>query len=330
MTINEPLILGFEGTAHTAGVAVVRGNRIIVNEAATYTPVHGGIHPREASDFLAKYFPRLLEQIFEEKNFDIQKIEAIAFSQGPGLGPCLRITATIARAIALFLNIPLIGVNHCIAHVELGRIITPAKDPIVLYVSGGNTQLITFMNGRYRILGETLDVAVGNALDTLGRKLGLPHPGGPHIEREAKKGQILLPLPYTIKSMSFSYSGMITAAQKLISKHSINNICFSFQEYAFAALAEATERALSCTKKSSLLLTGGVAANLRLQEMMQSVADEQETKFYAVPRKLTGDNGAMIALTGVKMFNENDFISVNQSHVKPRWRTDQVEVNWFH
>ncbi len=329
MVTIEPIILGFEGTAHTASVAVVRGDQIIVHKAATYVPAHGGIHPREASEFLAKQFPILLKQIITELPFKLQKIDAIAFSQGPGLGPCLRITATIARAISLLLNRPLIGVNHCIAHVELGRIITPAEDPMVLYVSGGNTQLITFLNGRYRVLGETLDIAIGNALDSLGRKLGLPHPGGPNIEYAAKKGHKLLPLPYTIKGMSFSFSGVVTAAQKLISKHNLEDICYSFQEYTFAALAEATERALSCTRKSSILLTGGVAANMRLQEMIEEVATEQAANFYAVPKNLAGDNGVMIALTGVKMFEKNDYISVEQSLVKPRWRTDQVEVKWI-
>ncbi|MFX0122256.1 MAG: bifunctional N(6)-L-threonylcarbamoyladenine synthase/serine/threonine protein kinase [Candidatus Hodarchaeota archaeon] len=330
MVIHEPIILGFEGTAHTAGVAVTQGNEIIINKTATYYPEQGGIHPREASEFLGKNFPILLEQMVNELPFQIDKIDAVAFSQGPGLGPSLRITATIARAISLLLKKPLIGVNHCIAHVELGRMVTPANDPMVLYVSGGNTQLITFLNGRYRILGETLDIAIGNALDTLGRSLGLPHPGGPQIEQEALKGQNILSLPYPIKGMSFSFSGVVTAAQKLIAKHKISDICYSFQEYAFAALAEATERALSCTKKPSVLLTGGVAANTRLQKMIEDVASEQATEFFVVPKKLSGDNGTMIALAGVNMYRENNFISVKQSHVKPRWRTDQVDVNWIH
>ncbi|MFX0014565.1 MAG: bifunctional N(6)-L-threonylcarbamoyladenine synthase/serine/threonine protein kinase [Promethearchaeota archaeon] len=330
MKTNEPIILGFEGTAHTAGIGLVQGNQIVQNISAVYLPVEGGIHPRQAAEFLAKRFPKLLKQIFNKIPFEAKEIDAVAFSQGPGLGPCLRITATIARAISLFLEKPLIGVNHCIAHVELGRIITPAQDPMVLYVSGGNTQLITFLNGRYRILGETLDIAIGNALDSLGRSLGLPHPGGPHIEQQAEEGQSLLSLPYAIKGMSFSFSGVVTAAQKLIPNHSIPDICYSFQEYTFAALAEATERALSCTKKPSILLTGGVAANKRLQKMIHGVASEQDSKFFVVPKKLAGDNGAMIALAGVNMYKVKDFISVNQSQVKPRWRTNQVDVKWIH
>ena len=166
MVTIEPIILGFEGTAHTASVAVVRGNQILLNKVATYFPAQGGIHPREASEFLAKHFPILLNQLIADLPFEIQEIDAVAFSQGPGLGPCLRITATIARAISLLLNRPIIVVNHCVAHVELGRIITPAEDPMVLYVSGGNTQLITFLNEKYRVLGETLDIAIGNGTRT--------------------------------------------------------------------------------------------------------------------------------------------------------------------
>ncbi|MHA1976170.1 MAG: bifunctional N(6)-L-threonylcarbamoyladenine synthase/serine/threonine protein kinase [Candidatus Hodarchaeales archaeon] len=329
MTSREPIILGLEGTAHTAGVAVIQGNKVIANESSTYFPPQGGIHPREAANYLAKNFPILVETIFKNIPFKVDKIDGIAFSQGPGLGPCLRTTATVARAISLKLNKPLLGVNHCIAHVELGRTITPADDPLVLYVSGGNTQLITFLNGRYRVLGETLDIAIGNALDTLGREMNLPHPGGPHIEKQAKKGKNLLQLPYTIKGMSFSFSGMVTAAKRLITHHSTSDICYSFQEYTFAILAEATERALSCTKKGAVLLTGGVAANAHLQTIIEKVAEEQESSFYVVPRNLAGDNGVMIAFAGTHLLNTGEILTIQKSQVKPRWRTDQVQVGWI-
>lgn len=329
MARSEPIILGFEGTAHTAGVAVIQGKEILANESAIYSPPQGGIHPREAATFLVKQFPETIKSVFSQLPFGINNIDAIAFSQGPGLGPCLRTTATVARALSLKLKKPLLGVNHCIAHVELGRALTPVEDPMVLYVSGGNTQLITFLNGRYRILGETLDIAIGNALDSLGRDMNLKHPGGPHIEREAKSGMNLLQLPYTIKGMSFSFSGMVTAARKLLIEHSISDTCYSFQEYSFAILAEATERALSCTKKESVLLTGGVAANSRLQEMIADVAKEQESNFYVVPKKLAGDNGAMIAFAGSLLYKIKEFIPIDQSQVRPRWRTDQVPVGWI-
>ncbi|MHA1206611.1 MAG: bifunctional N(6)-L-threonylcarbamoyladenine synthase/serine/threonine protein kinase [Candidatus Hodarchaeales archaeon] len=329
MISTDPIILGFEGTAHTAGVAVVQGTEILVNKSATYVPSEGGIHPREAAVFIANNFPVLLREVFSHLSFDLEEIDGIAFSQGPGLGPCLRTTATVARAIALKLKRPLLGVNHCVAHVELGRAITPANDPMVLYVSGGNTQLLTYMNGKYRIMGETLDIAIGNALDTLGRYLDLPHPGGPHIEHEAGKSDNLLELPYTLKGMSFSFSGIVTAAKKLREKYSDPDICFSFQEYTFAILAEATERALSCTRKESVLLTGGVAANSRLRAMISNVADEQNSIFHVVPKNLAGDNGVMIAMTGVLLFRNKVFLPIAESQVIPRWRSDQVKVGWF-
>ena len=329
MESTDPVILGFEGTAHTAGVAVVQGKEIIANKSATYIPTEGGIHPREAATFIASKFPQLLKEVFSQLPFNIEKIDSIAFSQGPGLGPCLRTTATVARAIALKLKKPLLGVNHCVAHVELGRTITTALDPMVLYVSGGNTQLITYMNGKYRIMGETLDIAIGNALDTLGRYLDLPHPGGPYIEREAAKSENLRELPYTLKGMSFSFSGIVTAAKKLKEKYSVPDICYSFQEYTFAILAEATERALSCTKKESVLLTGGVAANSRLQAMISNVADEQHSIYYVVPKNLAGDNGVMIAMAGALLFKNKVFVQINESQVIPRWRSDQVEVGWL-
>jgi len=327
---KPPIILGIEGTAHTAGIAIIQGKKILLNKTITYTPSQGGIHPREASEFLGKMFPELLKEVKSELSFNFGMLEAIAFSQGPGLGPCLRTTATVARSLALLLNIPLIGVNHCIAHIELGRSLLETYDPLVLYVSGGNTQLITFLNDKYRVLGETLDIAIGNALDSLGRELGLPHPGGPQIEKLALKGKKILNLPYVIKGMSFSFSGIVTAAKRYIKSHSISDICYSFQEFTFSALAEATERAIACTKKSSILLTGGVAANQRLQDMIKEVAKEQGVAYFVVPRNLSGDNGAMIALAGLNMFQEKDFITIDQSRVKPRWRTDQVDVSWIH
>ena len=119
-----------------------------------------------------------------------EKITGIAFSQGPGLGPCLRTVATAARSLALALEVPLAGVNHCIAHVEIGRFATGCHDPIVLYASGANTQVIGYLNGRYRIFGETLDIGIGNALDKFARSKNFPHPGGPIIETQAKQGTL--------------------------------------------------------------------------------------------------------------------------------------------
>ena len=157
------IALGIESTAHTFGCGIVREDgRILANEKAVYVPVKGGIHPREASQHHAEKVKDVLTKVFSKVS--PEKIDLISFSQGPGMGPCLRIAATVARVLALKLGLPLVGVNHCLAHLEVGRWKTGAKNPVTLYVSGGNTQVIARRGNRYRVFGETLDIAVGNLL----------------------------------------------------------------------------------------------------------------------------------------------------------------------
>ncbi len=331
---DTPLILGIEGTAHTLGVGIIEGTKILADERATYIPEEGGIHPRESARNMAKNIPQTIRKSLEKANIDFKDLDAIAFSQGPGLGPCLRTVATAARTLSILSgNKPLLGVNHCIAHVELGRIVTGARDPITLYVSGGNTQIISYNRGFYRIYGETLDLAVGNALDMLARELGLPHPGGPKIEQLARQWESkkLLPLPYIVKGMSLSFSGLLTSAKKMIKKgEDPRQLAYSFQEVAFAMLAEVTERAIACTpSKSEVMLTGGVAANTRLNEMIAAVAKEHDRTFYPVPKKLAGDNGVMIAMAGLQEYKIGRFLNIEASVVKPKWRVDNVPIPWM-
>jgi len=257
-------------------------------------------------------------------------VDIISFAQGPGLGPCLRTGATGARALATYLDKPLVGVNHCVAHVEIGRMTTGAKDPLTLYVSGGNTIVSGYESGRYRIFGETLDIAVGNCFDTFARAAGLEYPGGPDIERKAKLGSKLIQLPYAVKGMDLSYSGLLTAitSELQTGKYSIEDLCFSLQETAYAMLGEVTERALAHTKKPELLLTGGVAANKRLSSMIRDIAEDHSAAPYIVPIKLAQDNGAMIAWTGLIAYNAGYRTPVDGSYVNPSWRMDQVEIPW--
>ncbi len=331
---QTPLILGIEGTAHTLGVGIIRGHNILADERTMYIPKEGGIHPRESAKHMARNIPTIIRKALDSANVDLKEIDAIAFSQGPGLGPCLRTVATAARTLSILAGRkPLLGVNHCIAHVELGKIITGAKDPITLYVSGGNTQIIAYNLGFYRIYGETLDLAIGNALDMLAREMGIPHPGGPKIEQlalewESKK---LLPLPYIVKGMSLSFSGLLTSAKRMLRKGvDHRQLAYSFQEVAFAMLAEVTERAIACTpSKSEVMLTGGVAANQRLTEMINEVAREHQRTFHPVPKKLAGDNGVMIAMAGLREYHVQRFLKLSQSTVKPKWRVDEVPIPWM-
>lgn len=329
--------LGIESTAHTFGCGIVQFPfKILSNESHMYKPAEGGIHPREAANHHANVAGEIVSAAFKKAGIKPKDIDLIAFSQGPGLGPCLRTGATAARALALSLDIPVIGVNHCIAHLEIGRATAGCKDPVMLYVSGANTQVIAFAEGRYRVFGETLDVGIGNALDKLGRELGISFPAGPAIEAMALKGKKYIPLPYCVKGMDVTFSGLMTALLNIARKneialekdHLLGDLCFSFQETAFAALVEVTERAMAHTEKSEILLTGGVARNHRLQQMIDIMAEARGARSFVPPASLCVDNGAMIAWTGILMHNSGIKMGIKDTQINQKFRTDDVDVRW--
>lgn len=322
--------LGIEGTAHTVGVGIVdhEGN-VLANEIDMYRPAEGGIHPREAANHHAELLVPMVRQAIERSGIRFRDIDVVCFSKGPGLGPCLRTVATGARALSLSLKVPIVGVNHCISHLEIGRIKTPAKDPVLLYASGGNTQVIAFANGRYRIFGETLDIGIGNMLDKLGREIGLGYYAGPKIEKAAAQGKKLLDLPYSVKGMDLAFSGILTAAVAHRNKgESIEDICYSVQETCFAMLTEVTERAMAHVEKDEVLLGGGVVQNKRLQGMVREMAEARGAVMYVPDRTLCMDNGAMIAWTGLVMHRAGIKHPLSTTVVDQRFRTDQVEVTW--
>lgn len=324
------LCLGIEGTAHTFGVGIVDSKgKVLANASRTYVPERGGIHPREAAQFHAANARATLDEALREAKIGLKDIDLVAFSSGPGLGPCLRTAATAARALASWLKVPIVSVNHCIAHVEIGRLTEGAEDPVTLYVSGGNTQVIAFDAGRYRVFGETLDIPVGNCLDVFAREVGLPHPGGPQVERLAREGKNYIPLPYVVKGMDLSFSGLMTeAVRRHRAGKDLRDLCFSLQETAFAALVEVTERAVAHTEKKEVMLTGGVAANSRLREMLKSMAKEQGAKFFVPPMELCADNGSMIGWTGILAYKHGVRQRLEDTTVKQRWRSDEVDIPW--
>ena len=323
--------LGIESTADNLGIGIVSSDQeVLANYVKIHVPPEGGIHPREAARHHSENMGNAIKTALEQAKITINDVDIISFAQGPGLGPCLRTGATGARALATYLDKPLVGINHCVALVEIGRVATGAKDPLTLYVSGGNTIVSGYESGRYRIFGETLDIAVGNCFDTFARAAGLEYPGGPDIERRASHGSKLIQLPYVVKGMDLSYSGLLTAITSEFEsgKHSIEDLCFSLQETAYAMLGEVTERALAHTNKPELLLTGGVAANKRLSSMIRDIAEDHGASPYVVPIKLAQDNGAMIAWTGIIAYNAGYRTPVDDSYVNPNWRMDQVEIPW--
>ncbi|MEM3551236.1 MAG: KEOPS complex N(6)-L-threonylcarbamoyladenine synthase Kae1 [Candidatus Bathyarchaeia archaeon] len=328
--------LGIESTADdfSVGIANFDGD-ILANTVSAYVPSEGGIHPREAARHHAEVAGKVLAEAFKKAGIKPENLSVIAFSQGPGLGPCLRTGATVARALAAYFNIPLVGVNHSLAHIEIGKLITGAKDPVTLYVSGGNTIVSAFDSGRYRVLGETLDIALGNCIDVFAREAGLRQsvgePFGAIVEKLARDGRKFIPLPYTVKGMDVSFSGLLTAAKNMLKKdnYRLEDLCYSLQETAFSMVTEVTERAIAHTEKKEVLLTGGVAANKRLQEMVKLVAEEHNSKFCVVPSHYAVDNGAMIAWTGVLAFTHGISTKIENSYVKLRWRLEEVEVPWI-
>ena len=324
------LAIGIEGTAHTVGVGIVDENcRILANVYDMVRPEIGGIHPREAANHHAEFVVPLIGKAVDVAGIDLHDLDIVAFSQGPGLGPCLRTVATAARALALTLDVPIVGVNHCVAHLEIGRAVVDAKDPVLLYVSGGNTQVIAFARSRYRVLGETLDIGIGNMLDKFARECGLAFPGGPILEKLALDGTQLLPLPYTVKGMDVAFSGMLTAALALRKRGaSLEDLAFSIQEVAFGMLTEVTERAMAFLDNGELLLGGGVARNKRLQGMVARMASDRHAQMFVPSGDLCVDNGAMIAWTGLLMHRGGVRMGIQNTTVNQRYRTDEVPVTW--
>lgn len=324
------ICLGIEGTAHTIGVGVVDGSgKVLANRMEMYHPAQGGIHPREAANHHAQRILPVLRSALREAGIELADVDLIAFSQGPGLGPCLRTVATAARALSLSLGVPIVGVNHCIAHLEIGRLATRCEDPVLLYLSGGNTQVISYANGRYRVFGETLDIGLGNLLDKFGREVGLPFPSGPEIERKALEGSKLLPLPYSVKGMDVAFSGILTAALSLYERgQSLEDICYSLQEVTFAMVTEVAERAMAHLDKDEVLLGGGVACNQRLREMVSHMADERDGRMFVPAPALCVDNGAMIAWTGVLMHRAGISMTIEDTKVDQNMRTDGADAPW--
>ena len=330
--------LGIESTAHTLSFGLVDPNGIPFPSCSdTVSPDEGGIHPREAADHHKEVAPVLLEKVLLQNELDISEIGAVSYSQGPGLAPCLRVGAAIARGISSRLEIPLIGVNHCVAHIEIGRDQCGCIDPVLLYVSGGNTQVIARLEGRYRVLGETLDIGIGNMLDKFARTQGIPFPGGPVIEKLAAQWLAENPnpsmdgleLPYAVRGMDLAFSGVMTAAQRLLdSGKSLGAVCWSLQEHAFSACVEVAERAMAHTGKSELLLGGGVACNMRLRKMCELMANERESVSFAPPRMYCIDNGTMIAKLGFLELLNGRITTYSESAIDQYLRTDQTPISW--
>ncbi|RRJ32814.1 bifunctional N(6)-L-threonylcarbamoyladenine synthase/serine/threonine protein kinase [Halocatena pleomorpha] len=318
-------VLGIEGTAWAASAAVYDSTAETVSIFTDeYQPESGGIHPREAAEHMREAIPEVVGRARDSTD----EIDVVAFSRGPGLGPCLRIVGTAGRALAGTLDVPLVGVNHMLAHLEIGRHRSGFDAPVCLNASGANAHILGYHNGRYRVLGETMDTGVGNAIDKFTRHVGWSHPGGPKVEAAAADGEYA-DLPYVVKGMDFSFSGIMSAAKEAYDDGvAIEDVCFSLQETIFAMLAEVSERALSLTGADELVLGGGVGQNGRLRDMLETMCAARGASFYAPEPRFLRDNAGMIAVLGAKMAAAGDDIPIEESRVRPNFRPDEVPVTW--
>ncbi len=372
-------ILGIEGTAWAASAAIFETDSMEVSKARqnvrsdgvyesddldsasddhvfietdAYQPDSGGIHPREAAEHMGEAIPEVVETALDHAQEravadSAPQIDAVAFSRGPGLGPCLRIVATAARALAQRFDVPLVGVNHMVAHLEVGRHRSGFSSPVCLNASGANAHVLGYRNGRYRVLGETMDTGAGNAIDKFTRHVGWQHPGGPKVEQHAREGKYH-PLPYVVKGMDFSFSGVMSAAKQAVGDGvsasdasggssderresdgvPIDDVCRGLEETIFGMLTEVSERALSLTGADELVLGGGVGQNQRLQGMLEEMCAQRGADFYAPENRFLRDNAGMIAMLGAKMYAAGDTLEIAESAIDSNFRPDEVPVSW--
>jgi len=324
------IALGIEATAHTFGIGIVNEKKILANVKRQYTNLDKGIIPNEAAEFLKKVKDEVLENALMEAKLKLEDIDLIAFSKGPGMPLSLHVGKNFAKELALKYKKPLIGVNHLIGHLEIGKFLTKVKDPVFILATGANTQIIAFEGEKYRIFGECLSIGIGNAFDKFGRDIGLGFPSGAKIEELAKKGKYV-ELPYVVKGMDVEFSGIVTRAIQLYNDgEKKEDLCYSLQETCFAMLTEVSERAMAHTNKKELLLIGGVAANKRLISMLETMCRERKAKFNVVPLIYSGDNGVQIGITGLlegknKKFDKKEIEDID---INPRWRINEVEIKY--
>ncbi|KAF9881337.1 hypothetical protein CkaCkLH20_01487 [Colletotrichum karsti] len=340
------IALGCEGSANKLGIGVMLHNgsesTILSNIRHTFvSPPGQGFLPKDTAKHHRSFFVQIARRALREAGVSVSDVDCVCFTKGPGMGAPLTSVAVAARTLALLWDKPLVGVNHCVGHIEMGRTITGAQNPVVLYVSGGNSQVIAYAEQRYRIFGETLDIAVGNCLDRFARTLEISNDPAPgyNIEQLAKKGTRLLDLPYAVKGMDCSFSGILASADILAAQMKASqakgeetftpaDLCFTLQETVYAMLVEITERAMAHVGSNQVLIVGGVGCNERLQEMMGEMAKERGGSVYATDERFCIDNGIMIAHAGLLAYATGFRTPLDESWCTQRFRTDEVHIKW--
>ena len=333
------LVLGIESSCDETGIAFYHTERgLLAHALHSQIEMHseyGGVVPELASrDHIRRVLP-LTTQVLQQSGLALGDIDAIAYTQGPGLAGALLVGASIAEALAFALNIPAIGVHHLEGHLlaPLLEDNPPAFPFVALLVSGGHTQLMRVDGvGRYELLGDTLDDAAGEAFDKTAKLLGLGYPGGPAVARMAaqgKAGRFKLPRPLLNSGdLNFSFSGLKTAVLTLANQNAQDDatkadIAHAFQEAVVEVLTTKCVAALDQTGLERLVVSGGVGANLRLRETLNQAARKHRFNVFYPRLEFCTDNGAMIAFAGAMRLN-NAQPGSHAFTVRPRWELAEL------
>ncbi len=328
-------VIGIETSCDETGVAIYNESQgIIANQLYSQVDLHrqfGGVVPELASrDHIRRTLP-MLDQVLRDADLEPGDIDAIAYTAGPGLVGALLVGASVAKALAFAWDVPALGIHHMEGHMVAARLAEEAPDyPFVaLLVSGGHTQLMACSKPQhYELLGDSQDDAAGEAFDKVAKMLGLPYPGGPAIAEIARRGnpeRFTFPRPMTNKpGLNFSFSGLKTFTLNTVqsigdlSEQDKADIAIAFQEAVVDTIRIKGERALDETGLNSLVIAGGVSANVELRSRLDKLAQRKNCRVYCPPLKLCTDNGAMIAYAGYLRLKSgmSEGLSIQ---VKPRW-----------
>ncbi|MCL4383796.1 MAG: tRNA (adenosine(37)-N6)-threonylcarbamoyltransferase complex transferase subunit TsaD [Candidatus Marsarchaeota archaeon] len=324
------IVLGIETSAHTIGIGIVENNKILANSKKMFPIKDRGIIPAKVAEFHAQNIHKVIKNALNTANIKITDIDAVSYTKGPGIGSCLRIGQIAAKTISKQFNKQIFPVNHSLAHIEITKTLFNLKDPLVVYLSGGNSQILALKQlpfKHYHIYGETFDIGIGNALDNFARAAKLIPSWGSSVAKIAENGRYIK-MPYNVKGMDFNFTGILKYSIELLNKNNISDIAYSFQETMFSMICEASERALFLLNKKELILCGGVAQSKRLQEMMNIISKSHNTKFCVASNEFNADNGAMIAIVGEKMLEQNISYNLNEATIDQKFRIDKCEVKW--
>ena len=318
-----PVYLGMESTAHTLGIGIFDGD-VKANVWDQYLP-EKGILPREAADHHSRVFASTLKRALSEAGLSMDDVDVIAVAQGPGIGAPLSFGVSMAKFLAAYYGKPIVGVNHPYAHVKIAEWDSGVDGDVVVYMSGGNSQILAKRDElHYDVLGETLDIGIGNLFDTFARKAGITPAHGSKLAEVARGGRYV-ELPYTVKGMNLQFSGLLTAALKALEKHSIEDVSYSLIETALYMVAEVAERAIHLKKARGVVICGGVAQNARFKEIMKAIAEENGIALGIARDEYNRDNGAMIAYAGKVIYEALGPHDLEKLKPLPTYRIDRMD-----